>query len=425
MRWHQETYGVNASDRASQVAGQSFDASVWELWPYLTGGASLHVAPPAAVTTPPSLVSWLVENRISISFLPTPLAEAVLKESWPSEGCALRYLLTGGDRLHDVGAKEWPFVLANHYGPTEYSVVATSRLMNGVEPSPPIGRPIANTEVYVLDRTMKPVPVGVAGELYLGGAGLARGYWLQPSLTAERFVPNPFGSKQGSRLYRTGDLVRYLPNFELEFLGRIDGQVKVRGYRIELGEIETVLRKHPGVRDAVVELKRREDREPFLVGYVVMAEENGYSQLGTYLREQLPEYMVPSRFVVMPELPLNSSGKINRAALPEPDEESATPAFVAPRNEQEEVVANIWAEVLGVSKVGVEDNFFALGGHSLLATRILARVSNALQVDIPLDSLFRGGTVASLVETAQRRKASGPALSILPRTQSARNVAGR
>src|SRR5262249_14028868 len=212
--------------------------------------------------------------EISIGFLPTPLAEAVLDETWP-DTCALRYLLTGGDRLHAVVPKMRPFVLANHYGPTEYSVVATSRIVNGGEPAPPIGRPIANTEVYVLDRAMKPVPVGVAGELYLGGAGLARGYWQQPALTAEQFVPNPFSRSESSRLYRTGDLVRYLSNYELEFIGRIDTQVKVRGYRIELGEIETVLRRHASVREAVVELKKRDDGETFLAGYVVFAAENG------------------------------------------------------------------------------------------------------------------------------------------------------
>jgi len=425
VRWHQATYEVSNHDRASQVAGQSFDASVWELWPYLTTGAGLYVAPPAVVTTPPLLVEWLVKNQISIGFLPTPLAEAVLDETWP-DTCALRYLLTGGDRLHAVVPKTRPFVLANHYGPTEYSVVATSRIVNGDETVPPIGRPIANTEVYVLDRAMKPVPVGVAGELYLGGAGLARGYWQQPALTAQQFVPNPFSRTHGGRLYRTGDLVRYLPNFELEFLGRIDNQVKVRGYRIELGEIETAVRRHPSVHEAVVELKKRDDGETFLIGYIVFAAENGDHDLAdvqNYLREQLPEYMVPHRFVVLAELPLNSSGKVNRAALPDSAEETA-PMFIAPRNEQEEVVAKIWAEVLGVSKVGVEDNFFALGGHSLLATRILARVNSALQVEISLDSLFRGGTVASLVEVAQRKKASSPQLSILPRAQSARNVIG-
>ncbi len=417
VRWHHETYAVSSEDRASQVAGQSFDASTWEVWPYLTAGASLHVAPTAVVKTPELLVSWLVDHKISISFLPTPLAEAVLAESWP-EKCALRYLLTGGDRLHAVPPKQWPFVFANHYGPTEYSVVATSSIVNS-ELTPPIGRPIANSEVYVLDRTMKPVPIGVEGELYLSGAGLARGYWEQPSLTAERFLPNPFSKNEGGRLYRTGDLVRYLSNGELEFRGRIDGQVKVRGHRIELGEIETVLRRHARVREGVVQLNQRSDGEALLVGYVVFNEDIGngaVTELGSYLREHLPEYMVPGQFVVLPELPTNSSGKINRSALPDPvDVTTSRPTFVAPRNENEEVVAKIWAEVLGLNRVGVEDNFFTLGGHSLLATRILSRVNNALQVEIPLDSLFRGGTVAHLVETAQQWKSlshSTPPLAI-------------
>ncbi|HXQ70878.1 MAG TPA: non-ribosomal peptide synthetase, partial [Pyrinomonadaceae bacterium] len=353
-------------------------------------------------------------NKISMSFLPTPLAEAVLAESWP-ETCALRYVSAGGDRLHAVTPNDWPFELANQYGPTECSVIATSGMVKN-ELTPTIGRPIANSKAYVLDRAMKPVPLGVEGELYLSGVGLARGYWLQPSLTAERFLPNPFSQDKGSRLYRTGDLARYLPNGELECRGRSDGQVKVRGYRIELGEIETVLRRHARVREAVAQLNQRADGGVLLVGYVVLTENNGndaLTELGSYLREHLPEYMVPSQFVVLPELPTNSSGKIDRGALPDPIEVTTSrPTFVAPRNESEEVVAKIWAEVLGLKRVGVEDNFFTLGGHSLLASRILSRVNNALKVDIPLDILFRGGTVAHLVETAQQSKSLSPSIPI-------------
>jgi amino acid adenylation domain-containing protein len=412
VRWHQETYGVGSADRASQVASPSFDASVMEIWPCLTAGASLHVAPSAILAAPALLVSWLVKNEISISFLPTPLAEAVLEESWP-EKCALRYLLTGGDRLHAVAPKRWPFALVNHYGPTENSVVTTICIVDAERPNdlaPPIGRPIANTEVYVLDRALRPVPVGVEGELYLSGKGLARGYWQQPALTAERFLPNPFSKREGGRLYHTGDLVRYLPDGKLEFLGRIDSQVKLRGYRIELGEIEAELRRHAEVREAVVELKQHERGEPRLVGYIVLNGDDGDKSvmaLRNYLHERLPEYMVPGAFVLLPELPLTPNGKVDRRALAELDDGAEVKqAFVAPRNKQEKIVADIWAEVLGLSKVGVEDNFFELGGHSLLATRILARVNSALQVEITLDSLFRGRTVTSLVEAAQHAKRS-------------------
>jgi amino acid adenylation domain-containing protein len=407
VAWHQESYGVGYGDRASQVAGQSFDASVWEIWPYLTAGASLHIAPGPAVTVPGLMVKWLMEKEISIAFLPTPLAEAVLEEKWP-EKSGLRYLLTGGDRLHGRGPRNKGFELVNHYGPTENSVVATSGKVKAEESGrrPPIGRPIANTEVYVLDERQQRVPVGVGGELYLSGDGLARGYWQQAALTAGKFVPNPFSKRPGGRMYRTGDLGRYLRNGELEFLGRRDSQVKLRGYRIELGELEARLREHEEVREAVVELHQAEGEEARLVAYVVLTEEGGeesVEKLRSYLREHLPDYMVPSAFVRLEQLPLTPNGKIDRATLPEiVDKAEVERGFVAPRNKEEEIVANIWAEVLGLSKVGVKDNFFDLGGHSLLATRIVARVSSALQVEIPLDSLFRRGTVTSLVEAAQR-----------------------
>ena len=409
--WHQETYGVRYQDRASQVAGPSFDASVWETWSYLTAGASLHIAPKSVVAVPGLMVKWLVEKEISMAFLPTPLAEAILKEEWP-EKSRLRYLLTGGDRLHGSGSRSKRFELVNHYGPTENTVVATSGKVESEETGrrPTIGRAIANTEVYVLDESLQPVPVGVAGELYLSGAGLARGYWQRPSLTAEKFMPNPFSKKPGERLYRTGDLGRYLGNGELEFLERRDSQVKLRGYRIELGEIEARLREHEEVREGVVELRQGGNEEVRLVAYVVLREgggEESIEKVRSHLREHLPEYMVPGAFARLEQLPRTPNGKIDRRALPELDDRAVVErGFVPPRNQEEEIVARIWAEMLGVSRVGVTDNFFDLGGHSLVATRIVARVSSALQVEIPLDSLFRGGTVTTLVQAAQRGKAN-------------------
>jgi amino acid adenylation domain-containing protein len=411
VAWHRKTYAVTDKDRASQVAGQSFDASVWEIWPYLTAGASLHIAPPSTVAVAAAMLNWLVEKEISITFLPTPLAEAVLKEQWP-EKSSLRYLLTGGDWLHGRPPGKMQFELVNHYGPTENTVVATSARVEAVDTGrrPTIGRPIANTEVYILDDTLQPVPVGVAGEMYLNGLGLSRGYWQQPSLTAERFMPNPFCDRLGERMYRTGDLARYLANGELEFLGRRDGQVKLRGYRIELGEIEARLREHEDVQEGVAELRQGKDEDARLVAYVVLKESCGEESIGrirSYLREHLPEYMVPGMFVRLDQLPRTPNGKVDRRALPEAElRTEVEPDFVPPRNKDEEVVANIWAEVLGLSKVGVTDNFFDLGGHSLLATRIVARVSNALQVEVPVDCLFRGGTVTTLVDAAQDRKAN-------------------
>ncbi|MFP5285776.1 MAG: non-ribosomal peptide synthetase, partial [Thermoanaerobaculia bacterium] len=252
IRWHQRTYGVTSADRTTQIAGPAFDASVWEIWPALTAGASLHIPTEELRADPARLVAWLVKKGITLSFLPTPLAEAVIEQSWP-EHVALRSLLTGGDRLHRAPAPGLPFELVNHYGPTEGTVVATFRpVPAGEAGAPPIGQPMDNVRAYVLDRDLKPVPLGAVGELFVGGDGLARGYVGEPALTAASFVPDPFSAEPGARLYRTGDLVRYRPDGEIEFLGRADHQVKVRGFRIELGEIESLLARVWGVQEAVV-----------------------------------------------------------------------------------------------------------------------------------------------------------------------------
>ncbi|HEX6291348.1 MAG TPA: amino acid adenylation domain-containing protein, partial [Herpetosiphonaceae bacterium] len=269
VRWHQQTYALTESDRGSLVAGLAFDAAVWELWPYLACGASVHIPSEDVRATPAALVAWLAAESITVSFLPTPLAEAVAAESWPST-VALRALLTGGDLLHVLTGSTLPCPLINHYGPTENSVVTTCAVVDTRDTTlPQIGRPIANTQVYLLDTQMEPVPIGVAGELYIGGLQLARGYLNRPDLTAERFVPDPFSPSPGARLYRTGDLARYRPDGALVFVGRSDQQVKVRGYRIELGEIEAVLRQHATVREALVLLRADAPGDPRIVAYVV------------------------------------------------------------------------------------------------------------------------------------------------------------
>jgi len=263
-----------------------------------------------------------------------------------------------------------------------------------------IGRPISNVEVYVLDQGLEPLGIGITGELYIGGAGVARGYLQRPELTAERFVPHPFSRREGERLYRTGDIVRYLNGGQLEFIGRADQQVKLRGFRIELGEVEAVLGQHPEVRECVVVARGESSEAKRLVAYVV-GEADGemkVSELRDYLRAKLPEYMVPSAFVVLEELPLNSSGKVNRSALPEAAAESSESAdgYVAPRTAVEEIVAGIWESLLPVDRVGIYDNFFDLGGHSLLATQVASRVREAFQVEVPLRTFFEFPTVAAL-----------------------------
>lgn len=275
VNWHQSVYNVTPSDRATQLAGPGFDASVWELWPYLSAGASIHIPDQATVNAPLNLLEWLAREQITICFLPTPLAEAVLMEPLPAN-LNLRCLLTGGDKLQRSPRKPLPFSFFNHYGPTENTVVATYAPVDEsgkTEAVPPIGRPISNVQAYVLDSQLQPVPVGVPGELYLGGASLARGYLNHSALTAERFGPHPFSKKPGARLYRTGDLVKFQPDGNIEFLGRVDQQVKVRGFRIELGEIEATLRQHPAVRDAVAMVREDASGEKRLIAYVAQESE--------------------------------------------------------------------------------------------------------------------------------------------------------
>ncbi|HEX3129221.1 MAG TPA: amino acid adenylation domain-containing protein, partial [Thermoanaerobaculia bacterium] len=399
IAWHRETYDLRPGDRTTLVASPGFDASVWETWAPLTAGAEVHIPPRDVMLSPAALLAWMAERGITLSFLPTPLAEAVLAEELP-EGLRLRALLTGGDRLRRRPAAGLPFELINHYGPTESTVVATAgRVSPAGERAPDIGLPIANTRVYLLDRHLQPVPFGVAGELCLAGEGLARGYRNRPELTAERFVPDPFGD--GGRLYRTGDLARRLASGEIEFLGRIDHQVKIRGNRIELGEIEAALSRQPGVESAVV--LACEDR---LVAYVV----GGDSGLRQALRRELPEAMVPSAFVFLDTLPLTPNGKVDRKALPAPDLERRE-AVAAERSPVEELLAGIWAELLGVSPIASGESFFELGGHSLLATRMLSRVRAVLGVEIPLRAVFEEPTLAGFAARVEsERQAGAPAV---------------
>ncbi|HYG64762.1 MAG TPA: amino acid adenylation domain-containing protein, partial [Thermoanaerobaculia bacterium] len=416
--WHLREYGVTPADRASQVAGLGFDASVWEIWPYLVAGASVHLLPEEVEPEPVRVAGWLAEAGITHCFLPTPLAEEVLVGKM-GRLPALRHLLTGGDRLHRAPSEDPGFHLINHYGPTEGAVVATAGLVATAphDPRPPaIGRPIANAAIRLLDRDLRPVPVGVAGEMYLAGAGLARGYLHRPDLTAERFLPDPAAAQSGRRVYRTGDLARWSPRGELEFLGRADFQVKVRGFRIETGEIEAALGLHPRVREVAV-VPRDGHAGRHLVAYVVRAAGDPLDtgELRAFLRERLPEYMVPSAFVDLPALPLTPNGKVDRAALPDPPEETGQ-GSVPPRDPVEEVIAALWADALGRERVGVFDGFFELGGHSLLAARVIARVRSTFGVDLSLADLFAEPTVAGLAArvAAALRAGGGTAAPLAP-----------
>ena len=309
----------------------------------------------------------------------------------------LREVITAGEQLRITPPIDRMFErlgdcsLYNQYGPTESHVVTVFSLseLPGKWPAlPPIGRPIANTKIYLLDPYLQPVPVGVPGELHIGGDGLARGYHNRPELTAERFIPNPFSEEPGARIYKTGDLARYLPDGNIEFLGRIDHQVKIRGFRIELGEIEAVLGQHPAVTETVVLAREDKQGNKRLVAYIVRYQGStiSTSELRNFLRQKLPDYMIPSAFVMLDSLPLTPNGKIDRKALPEPDSErpDLEDSYIAPRSPIEKVLAGIWCEVLGLNQVGVHDNFFELGGHSLLATQVISRLRNVFEVEIPL-----------------------------------------
>ncbi|MEV6977381.1 amino acid adenylation domain-containing protein [Kitasatospora sp. NPDC093806] len=402
--WHVRAHRVGPADRASQVAGLGFDAAVWEIWPYLTAGARIDLPGEAALGNPAALVDWFTERGTTVCFLPTPLAEVVLDQ--PAIGrTALRTVLTGGDTLHRRPAPGLPFRLVNNYGPTEYTVVGTAGEVAAESPdgwAPGIGGPVANTAAHVLDRYGRPVPVGVPGELYLAGAGLARGYANRPALTAERFVADPFGAP-GTRMYRTGDLVRRRADGTLDYLGRADDQVKLRGYRIELGEIESVVAGLPEVAQAAVLVEGDRGRNRRLAAYVV-AEAGAAADpaaLTARVAEVLPEYMVPSRFTVLERMPLTPNGKVDRRALaalrpaPQADGAGAPPVRVAPRTPVERRLCAIWSEVIGVPEVGVEDNFFALGGDSILSLQVVARARRA-GLRLTSKDLFRRQTVAAL-----------------------------
>lgn len=403
--WHCGAYSLTPADRGTLLASPSFDASVWELWPYLVSGGSVHVPDEETRMSPARLSRWLEQKQITVSFVPTPLAQAMLDEREPPSG-ELRFLLTGGDQLRRPPARRLSFALVNHYGPTETTVVATAGpvdLMAEDAEAPSIGRPISNTRVYILDRRGLPVPAGIPGEIFIGGVGVARGYFGRPELTAEKFVSDPYGSV-GGRLYRTGDRGRFLAGGEIQFLGRLDQQVKIRGFRIETGEIEEALKGLPGVARCAV-LARDDDGNRRLVAYIVLssAEATSASALRGGLKVSLPDYMVPGVFVFLADLPLTASGKIDRRALPAPAAASAEAAL--PRTPVQEVLVGIWSQLLRRDRIGIDENFFELGGHSLLATQVFSRVRDYFHVALPLRYLFEGPTIAELalrIEAARK-----------------------
>jgi amino acid adenylation domain-containing protein len=425
LRWMQDAYQLTAADRVLQKTPFSFDVSVWEFfWP-LAVGAGLCVAVPGGHQDAGYLRQVIAEERITtIHFVPSMLQAFVQEpEVWRC-GQQLKRVICSGEAL-GVGLQERFFAelagveLHNLYGPTEAAVDVTSWecRRGAAHTTVPIGRPIANTQVYILGEGLELVALGVRGEVYLGGEGLARGYLNKPELTAERFIPHPYSAREGARLYRTGDIGRYLADGNIEYLGRADHQVKLRGFRIELGEIESVLSQHPQVREAVVVAQETAVGQKRLVGYVVTeaGAELSTSELRQHLAEKLPEHMIPALLVQLEELPLTPNGKVDRRALPGPDTShpNQTREYEAPRTPYEEALCAIWQQVLGLDRVGIHDNFFELGGHSLLATQVMSRLREAFQVDLPLRVIFEAPTVTALAERMTRQLSTAEILEVL------------
>ena len=410
--WHQRAFEVTGADRATQLSSPAFDATGWEIWPYLTIGASVHLAEEEMRVSPERLRDWLLSSQITITFLPTILAESIITLPWPPT-TPLRIMLTGADQLRHYPPATLPFALINNYGPSEATVLATSgRIFPISSPmdiarAPTIGRPIANVQIHILDEHLQPVPVGTSGEIYIAGVNLAQGYLNRPELTAERFITQAF--PDAPRLYKTGDLAYYLPDGQIAFIGRSDKQVKIRGFRIELGEIETLLNSHADVRQAAVIVREDTPGDKRLVAYIV-AERLSVSALRKMLCSHLPDYMIPTTFVGLAALPLTPNGKIDSKILPLPNKENimrdsiknTTQNTMQNKNVMttmtpfEEKLAHMMATLLNLEHVEIDDNFFMLGGHSLLGTQVITYVTETFRVHLTLRTLFEAPTVRQL-----------------------------
>jgi amino acid adenylation domain-containing protein len=403
--WHRRAFQVTSSDNASQIAAPSLDTAICEIWPYLTAGASLHFPHPDTCRTAVPLREWLVDEYITVAFAPSALVEQLIALQWPST-TALRILLTSGV-LRNCPPAGLPFTLVNTYGTAETAVVATS---GPVLPQatalevPPIGRPIDNVSLAILDESMQPVPSGKPGELYIGGAGVARGYVNQPDLTARKFVRDPHSPDSQARLYRTGDLARRLADGQITLLGRLDDQITVRGFRVEPSEIESALSMHPEIARSVVIARENRHGERRLVAYVASAADvasgaaPSAATLEDWLRERLPEYMIPSAIVVLRELPLTRDGKVDRSALPAPQPESEPDG----RGLVKARLAQLMASLLEVDDISPEADFFQAGGHPLMAAVVLDRVRQVFGVTLTPGQFFEAPTVSGIAAEIER-----------------------
>jgi aspartate racemase len=438
VRLVKETDCAELSDKEVflQFAPLAFDASTFEIWGCLLNGGKLVVFPPDLPSLE-DLGQAIVRSGVSTLWLTSALFTPMVDHHLDMLA-GVKQLLAGGDVLSPSRAKRFlerlsECRLINGYGPTENTTFTCCFPMASAQQvgdSVSIGRPIANTQVYLLDRHLHPVPMGVFGELDTGGDGLARGYLNNPELTAEKFIPHPFSSEPGARLYKTGDLARYLSDGTIEFLGRVDNQVKIRGFRIELGEIESILLQHSEVKEAVVLAREEVDGgesglqgsqlpEKRLVAYLLArpGANVAASEVRVFLKEKLPDYMVPSTFVFVDAMPLTPNGKLDRKLLPEPNRSNSglPDALATPGTLMEELIAGIWAAVLNLDKFGIHDNFFDLGGHSLKATQVVSRLRETFRIDLALRVLFEAPTVAELAVRVEQSLADMGELEELAR----------
>jgi len=398
-RAQQLALGVGPGKRILQFSSLSFDASVWEIVMALLSGATLCLTRRDMLLTGQGLAEVLKQERITTVTLPPSVLAVVPESALPD----LSEIITAGEACTPDLVARWldGRKFFNAYGPTETTVCASVfPVLGKLTQNPPIGKPIANFQLYILNPALEPVPIGVPGELHIGGTGIARGYLNRPELTAEKFIPDPFSSVPGRKLYKSGDLARFLPDGNIEFLGRIDHQVKIRGFRIELGEIDAVLAKHPEVVDTLVLVREDRPGDKRIVAYLVPKPgiELSSRELRAYLKKDLPEYMLPAAFIILDEFPLTPNGKIDRRALPAPAQSRTEleSAYVAPANETEIKLAEICKDLLNLQRVGIHDNFFELGGHSLLATQFMSRIREVFEVELPLRTLFESPTIAEL-----------------------------
>ena len=403
------------NDVVAQTATQTFDISIWQFLVALLVGGRVEIVRTEIAADPGQLLLLVQRQQISILEIVPSLLRMILQHIEDGVACielsCLRWLLLTGETLPPQLCRQWfehypQIPMMNAYGPTECSddvthypiyVLPQEEILNL-----PIGRPVSNTQLYILDHQLQPLPIGVAGELYVGGVGVGRGYLYNSTLTEKAFIKNPFEREADARLYKTGDKARYLTDGNIEFLGRIDYQVKIRGFRIELGEIEVVLAQYPQVRQVVVIAREEQPGNQYLVAYVVPSQEITTSELRDFLKQKLPEYMIPTAFVLLESIPLTPNGKVDRRALPAPDFQLGLNAnFVAPYTPTQEILAKLWAEVLNLKQVGIYDNFFEIGGHSLLATQVISRLRSLFEVELPLRRLFESPTVAELSESIE------------------------